>query len=268
MPELSSPDRSRRKAASEAIERRTGVWRFGIHAGPQCGQGRGNHTLPQAQLGFSTGLVAIRQCNRPGHSRGDVFGGRVGPWRSPSIPQEPRPRCSVSRRWLITIWPPRSVLMRRSWNGISASRSRGTCLCRFRLDWRELWTSPSTNIGSMLRPREGKVGGGYCAGMGNFGSRIMLNFVPSFGIVQTLAHELGHAHHNDCLMERTSLQTETPMTLGRDGVSMFCQRLVEDAVLAEVTGRSQTRCTRPDPLGSSRADSRSPRALQLRAGGL
>ena len=81
-------------------------------------------------------------------------------------------------------------------------------------------------------PREGKVGGGYCAGMGKFGSRIMLNFVPSFGIVQTLAHELGHAHHNDCLMERTSLQTETPMTLA-ETASMFCQRLVEDAVLAE-----------------------------------
>jgi oligoendopeptidase F len=60
----------------------------------------------------------------------------------------------------------------------------------------------------------------------------MLNFVPSFAIVSTLAHELGHAHHHDCLMDRTMLQAATPMTLA-ETASMFCQRLVEEAVLAE-----------------------------------
>ncbi|MDQ2682733.1 MAG: M3 family metallopeptidase, partial [Chloroflexota bacterium] len=80
-------------------------------------------------------------------------------------------------------------------------------------------------------PREGKIGGGYCAGINKeHGSRIMLNFIPSFGIVQTLAHELGHAHHNDCLKDRTPLQADTPMALA-ETASMFCQRLVEDAVL-------------------------------------
>jgi pepF/M3 family oligoendopeptidase len=80
-------------------------------------------------------------------------------------------------------------------------------------------------------PRDGKVGGGYCAAVGPYGSRILVNFVPAFPTVQTLAHELGHAHHNDCLAERTGLQLDTPMTLA-ETASMFCQRLAEEAVLA------------------------------------
>jgi oligoendopeptidase F len=83
-----------------------------------------------------------------------------------------------------------------------------------------------------VEPREGKVGGGYCAPFSSYGSRILLNFVPAFPTVQTLAHELGHAHHNECLAERTPLQRETPMTLA-ETASMFCQRLVEEKVLAE-----------------------------------
>jgi pepF/M3 family oligoendopeptidase len=87
-------------------------------------------------------------------------------------------------------------------------------------------------------PREGKVSGGYCASLRPYGSRILLNFVPSFDTTQTLAHELGHAHHNDCLAERSNLQCETPMTLA-ETASMFCQRMVEDKVLAEATPEVQ-----------------------------
>ncbi len=83
-----------------------------------------------------------------------------------------------------------------------------------------------------VEPREGKVGGGYCAAIPGNGSRILINFVPAFPTVQVLAHELGHAFHNDCLNSRTDLQRSTPMTLA-ETASMFAQRLVEDAVLAE-----------------------------------
>jgi oligoendopeptidase F len=81
-----------------------------------------------------------------------------------------------------------------------------------------------------VEPREGKVGGGYCASVRPYGSRVLINFVPAFPTVQVLAHELGHAHHNDCLADRTNLQVETPMTLA-ETASMLCQRLVEDDVL-------------------------------------
>jgi pepF/M3 family oligoendopeptidase len=87
-------------------------------------------------------------------------------------------------------------------------------------------------------PRDGKVGGGYCAIVAPHGSRILINFVPAFPTVQVLAHELGHAHHNDCLAERTPLQFETPMTLA-ETASMFCQRLAEEAVLADAAPPAQ-----------------------------
>jgi pepF/M3 family oligoendopeptidase len=89
-----------------------------------------------------------------------------------------------------------------------------------------------------VEPREGKVGGGYCAGIPGHGSRILINFVPAFPTVQVLAHELGHAHHNDCLEGRTMLQKELPMTLA-ETASMFAQRLVEDAMLAEAVADEQ-----------------------------
>lgn len=89
-----------------------------------------------------------------------------------------------------------------------------------------------------VEPREGKVSGGYCASVGPHGSRVLLNFVPAFPTVQTLAHELGHAHHNNCLSERTPLQQDTPMTLG-ETASMFCQRLVEEAVLEDAAADEQ-----------------------------
>ncbi len=46
-------------------------------------------------------------------------------------------------------------------------------------------------------PREGKVGGAFCAGLeAHKQSRILANFDGSFSDIVTLAHELGHAYHN------------------------------------------------------------------------
>jgi oligoendopeptidase F len=95
-----------------------------------------------------------------------------------------------------------------------------------------------TNSWIDVEPREGKIGGGYCASVHPHGSRILLNFVPAFPTVQTLAHELGHAHHNDCLANRTHLQAEIPLTLA-ETASMFCQRLVEEQVLDDASPADQ-----------------------------
>ena len=49
-------------------------------------------------------------------------------------------------------------------------------------------------------PRDGKAGGAFCAGVECLGeSRILTNFDGMFGDVVTLAHELGHAFHNQCI---------------------------------------------------------------------
>ena len=47
--------------------------------------------------------------------------------------------------------------------------------------------------------REGKRGGGFCMGVqGVQESRILVNFDGSQDQISTIAHELGHAFHNEC----------------------------------------------------------------------
>lgn len=83
-------------------------------------------------------------------------------------------------------------------------------------------------------PRRGKRNGAFCAPVRARGeSRVMLNFGGSLGDVFTLAHELGHAYHNDCMHRfgRTIQQSVTPMTLA-ETASIFCETIVLEGVLA------------------------------------
>lgn len=82
--------------------------------------------------------------------------------------------------------------------------------------------------------REGKRGGGFCMDIqGVKESRILSNFDGSFDQVSTLAHELGHAFHNECAYQanKTPLQQLTPMTLA-ETASTMCETIVTEAVLA------------------------------------
>ena len=55
-------------------------------------------------------------------------------------------------------------------------------------------------------PRDGKAGGAFCAGVECLGeSRILTNFDGMFTDVVTLAHELGHAFHNQCIRSHRPL---------------------------------------------------------------
>ena len=55
-------------------------------------------------------------------------------------------------------------------------------------------------------PRSGKAGGAFCAGVPCLGeSRILTNFDGMFTDVVTLAHELGHAFHNQCIRDQKPL---------------------------------------------------------------
>ena len=61
-------------------------------------------------------------------------------------------------------------------------------------------------------PRDGKVGGAFCAGVEcRKESRILTNFDGSFSDVVTLAHELGHAFHNQCIFDHRPLNQEYSM---------------------------------------------------------
>ena len=82
--------------------------------------------------------------------------------------------------------------------------------------------------------REGKRGGGFCMEVqGVKESRILVNFDGSFDQVSTLAHELGHAFHNECAYQanKTVLQQLTPMTLA-ETASTMCETIVTEAVLS------------------------------------
>lgn len=84
-------------------------------------------------------------------------------------------------------------------------------------------------------PRKGKRNGAFCMAVHARGeSRVMLNFGGSVGDIFTMAHELGHAYHNDCKVRfgRTFLQTPTPMTLA-ETASIFCETIVLEGVLAK-----------------------------------
>jgi len=82
--------------------------------------------------------------------------------------------------------------------------------------------------------REGKRGGAFCMEVqGLKESRVLCNFDGSFDQVSTLAHELGHAFHNECAYQahKTILQQLTPMTLA-ETASTMCETIVTEAVLA------------------------------------
>jgi len=84
--------------------------------------------------------------------------------------------------------------------------------------------------------RDGKRGGAFCMDVQSVKeSRILANFDGSFDQVSTLAHELGHAFHNECAFQanKTFLQQDTPMTLA-ETASTMCETIVTEAVLSSV----------------------------------
>jgi oligoendopeptidase F len=88
-----------------------------------------------------------------------------------------------------------------------------------------------------VAPRPGKRGGAFCMDVPAVGeSRVLTNFDGSLDQVSTLAHELGHAFHNDCAVRagKTMLQSITPMTLG-ETASIMCETIVTEAILAETS---------------------------------
>ncbi len=82
-------------------------------------------------------------------------------------------------------------------------------------------------------PRSGKRGGAFCAGVECLGqSRILTNFDGSFSDLVTLAHELGHAFHNQCIASHRPLNHDYSMPLA-ETASTFNECVVMAAAIGK-----------------------------------
>ncbi|WP_410495692.1 M3 family oligoendopeptidase [Cellulosilyticum sp. ST5] len=82
-------------------------------------------------------------------------------------------------------------------------------------------------------PKEGKVGGAFCCAVHSIGeSRILLNYGDNLSDTITMAHELGHGFHGECLKEESILNTNYPMPLA-ETASTFCETIVKKAAIKE-----------------------------------
>jgi oligoendopeptidase F len=86
-----------------------------------------------------------------------------------------------------------------------------------------------------VEDRPGKRGGGFCADAPLLKqSRIFMTWGGTARSVSTLAHELGHAYHNEALYAVPPAQRRVPMTLA-ETASTFAEALVREASLAAET---------------------------------
>ena len=81
-------------------------------------------------------------------------------------------------------------------------------------------------------PREGKVGGAFCAPLVSLKeSRVLTNFGGTLGDVITLAHELGHAFHNHCLRDNSVLNLDVSMPVA-ETASTFNEVVAMNAAIS------------------------------------
>ena len=88
-------------------------------------------------------------------------------------------------------------------------------------------------------PRDGKVGGAFCAGVECLGeSRILTNFDGTFSDVVTLAHELGHAFHNLCVRHHRPLNHGYSMPVA-ETASTFNECVVMASAIGKAADREE-----------------------------
>ena len=81
-------------------------------------------------------------------------------------------------------------------------------------------------------PRDGKSGGAFCEIVDCLGqSRILTNFDGLFTDVITLAHELGHAFHNQCIFSHRALNKDYSMPVA-ETASTFNECIINAAAIA------------------------------------
>ena len=88
-------------------------------------------------------------------------------------------------------------------------------------------------------PRDGKRGGAFCSNVRKIGqSRILTNYDGMFTDVVTLAHELGHAFHNQCVRDHRPLNQGYSMPVA-ETASTFNECVVMNAAIKSAANRDE-----------------------------
>ncbi len=88
-------------------------------------------------------------------------------------------------------------------------------------------------------PRDGKSGGAFCADVNHLKeSRILTNFDGMFGDVVTLAHELGHAFHNQCVFDHRPLNQGYSMPVA-ETASTFNECVVMASAISKAADKDE-----------------------------
>ncbi|OQX93301.1 MAG: hypothetical protein B6I17_03270 [Tenericutes bacterium 4572_104] len=88
-------------------------------------------------------------------------------------------------------------------------------------------------------PRQGKVGGAFCANIHSIKeSRILANFTGVFGDIITLSHELGHAFHGESIFNESILNSNYTMPVA-ETASTFCETIVNKAALKDAASKDE-----------------------------
>jgi len=88
-------------------------------------------------------------------------------------------------------------------------------------------------------PRQGKVGGAFCANLPFVKqSRVLTNFDGSLSDVVTLAHELGHAYHGLLIQDHLPLNTDYTMPVA-ETASNFNETIVMNSAISKATGNEK-----------------------------
>ena len=88
-------------------------------------------------------------------------------------------------------------------------------------------------------PRDGKRGGAFCSNVRKIGqSRILTNYDGMFTDVVTLAHELGHAFHNQCIRDHRPLNQGYSMPVA-ETASTFNECVVMNAAIKSAANKDE-----------------------------
>ncbi len=88
-------------------------------------------------------------------------------------------------------------------------------------------------------PREGKVGGAFCSGLGSIKQfRILTNFDGMFTDLVTIAHELGHGYHNFMVHDNPPVIQRYTMPVA-ETASTFNENVVMNAAIARAESKEE-----------------------------